>query len=75
MLVRGLLIDGPHEGFIAEIKATEPVPMYTRFLQIAGKKSYPERRIITVMGCIIRPNIRVTIWSMSKSRPPGKSIL
>ena len=63
---RGLLIDEPHEGFIGSITETKPMPMCTRFPRIARKKWYPERLIITVVGCIIR----VTTWFMSKSPPP-----
>lgn len=66
---------GPHEGFIGGINHTEPVPTCTRFPQIDGKRSYPERLIITVMGCIISPITRATTWFMSKSSRPGEPIL
>jgi hypothetical protein len=66
MFVLVLPNDERREEFTAGITAIKPVGMHIRFLQIVEKKSYPERGIITVTGCIIRPIIRVTIWSTSR---------
>ena len=73
MSVRVRRTDELREGFIAETIDTEPAPMYSRFLQIAQKKSYPEKPITTVTGCIIRPTIRVTTWDMVRSNLPGRA--
>jgi hypothetical protein len=66
MFVRDLPTGGQREEFTAGITAIEPVDMCIRFPQIAEKKSYPARGIITATGCIIRPIIRVTIWFTSR---------